>query len=257
MKKGMTRIAASIAVSAFAIAASALHLDWVGYKYFDHDDGSNILCTIDPKCRNLTEGEIAIAKKYFDDRIDYKNVKVFDRPFLYMLNHRSAGMAPNGNVYFLNKHSYRPDFAQAPEAISGFIHEMTHVAQYQSGINIPGQAFVTLLKHGFNYSAAYDYKINTAHSYSEMNLEQQAQIMEHYFIKRREFEEQTTAWLAQDGYDRPTRAAPFGSKWLEQHCDELKLYESKLFPTYPTQPDEMCQSPDKRLVLRPKNTPQS
>lgn len=257
MKKGMTRIAASIAVSAFAIAASALHLDWVGYKYFDRDDGSNILCTIDPKCRNLTEGEIAIARKYFDDRIDYKNVKVFDRPFLYMLSHRSAGMAPNGNVYFLNKHSYRPDFAQAPEAISGFIHEMTHVAQYQSGINIPGQAFVTLLKHGFNYSAAYDYEINTAHSYSEMNLEQQAQIMEHYFIKRRLFEEQTTTWLMRDGSSQPVRSSPLGDKWLKEHCDGLQLYESKLSSTYSVQPDEMCLTAGKRLALKLKSTPQS
>ena len=243
MKRTKTRIAAALITSAFAAAAGALHLDWVGYDYFDKENGNNILCTLDPTCRPLTTEEVTLSRKYFGDRINYKLVKVFDRPFLYMLGSDYNGMSPNGHIYFFSPDQYRPNFAHDNSSATLFIHEMTHVAQFQNGMNIPRQAFKMLLKHGFNYDAAYKYEIHNPRDYGEMNFEQQAKVMEHYFTKRQTFEEQTTGQSNLDGTSKSVRFVTFGEKWRQERCKELKQYESKLAPTYPVTPDELCQPP--------------
>ncbi len=251
MKRKKTRIAASLLTSVFAMAAGALHLDWVGYDYFDQENGKNVLCTLDPTCRPLTTEETTLARKYFGERIDYKHVRVFDRPFLYMLGRDYSGMSPNGHIYFGASDQYRPNFARDASSASLFIHEMTHVAQFQDGMNVPKQAFKTLLKHRFNYDAAYKYEIHSPRAYGDMNLEQQAEVMQDYFIKRQTFEEQTTGQSNFDGTLKPVRFVTFGEKWLKERCKELKQYESKLPPTYPIAPDELCQPPaaQKRLKI--------
>lgn len=250
MTKIKTRIAASLVASAFAVAAGALHLDWVGYDYFDRESGSNALCTLDPTCRQFSDEEIAVARKYFGDSINYKNVKIFERPFLYMVGHNNTGVSPNGHIYFARRDDYRPNFARDEQSMPIFIHEMTHVAQYQSGMNIPKQAFITLLRHGFNYEAAYKYELHTSRNFGEMNLEQQAAMMEDYFIKRQAFEQNTTVENTLNGTPRPMRFATFGPRWIKERCRELKQYESKLAPIYNITPDELCQPPAPQFRLK-------
>lgn len=250
MKRTKTRIAASLLTSAFAMAAGALHLDWVGYDYFDRENGKNMLCTLDPKCRQLTTEEITVARKYFGDRIDYKNVKIFDRPFVYMIGHNHSGVSPNGHINFASSENYRPNFARDAESAPLFIHEMTHVAQYQGGMNLPQQAFLTLLRHGFNYEAAYKYEIHTPRAYGEMNLEQQAKVMEDYFVKRSAFESNTTIESTLDAPPKPMRFTTFGPAWVKERCQELKQYEFKLAAIYAIQPDELCRLPAPHMRLK-------
>ncbi|HEY0900530.1 MAG TPA: hypothetical protein VGD95_00270, partial [Micavibrio sp.] len=251
MKKKKARIAAALLATAFAGAVGTAHLEWVGYEYFDRKDGSNALCQIDPHCRALNPDEITVARKYFGDRIDYKNVKVFSRAFMLIPNDGYSGMTPNGHLYFAKKHNYSPNFTNTPELMRSFIHEMTHVAQYQSGVDVPRQAFVTWLKHGFNYYAAYDYEIEKAPSYNDLNLEQQADMMADYYTKRSEFELLSTSSVLQGETFQQVRAADLGPVWLKQQCKSLKAYESKLYPTFPVRADALCKPPEKH---RPKNS---
>lgn len=254
MKRTKTRIAASLLTSAFAVAAGALHLDWVGYDYFEQENGQNVLCTLDPTCRPLTAEEVTVARKYFGAQIDYRHVKVFDRPFLYMLGSNYSGMSPNGHMYFGTADKYRPNFARDEDSTALFIHEMTHVAQYQNGMNIPKQAFLALLRHGFNYEATYKYEIHSQRAYGDMNLEQQAKVMEDYFAKRRNFEINTTVENTFNGVPKPIRFATFGSLWVKDRCRELKQYETKLAPVYPIKPDELCRPSGAQKGLRLKDT---
>ncbi len=76
---------------------------------------------IDPHCRGLSDGKINIAKKYFSDRINYKNVKVFDRAFMLVAGRNSSGISPNGHLYFAHADDYSPNYANTPE-ITPFIH---------------------------------------------------------------------------------------------------------------------------------------
>ena len=71
-------------VLAFTLAAGAWAAnDATGYQLFNQADGDNIFCEIDPTCRKLTEGEIALARQYFGDSIDYRQVNIFNRPHFF------------------------------------------------------------------------------------------------------------------------------------------------------------------------------
>lgn len=240
MKKKKAGIAAALITTAFTLAAgTAAHLEWVGYDYFTRKDGSNLLCKIDPYCRALTAQEISTAQKYFGDHIDYKMVKVFNRPFMLLSSEGYSGISPNGHLYF-SKNDYRPDFAAAPALTPLFIHEMTHVAQYQSGMNLPKQAFRTWLKHNFNYAASYHYEIEQAESYSKFDFEQQAQIMADYYAHRAELEWMATPSISLNSQNDMVSFSAVGDVWLKNQCKKLKAYEAKLSPIYPILPDALC-----------------
>lgn len=243
MKKKKALITASILACAFA---GATHLEWVGYNYFDRENGDNFLCKADPGCRHLTADEVKLARQYFGDSIKYNNAKIFSRPFMYMFGHDRTGMAPNGNIYIPQAENRSKNYAIGDIQLKAlFMHEMTHVAQSQSGMNIPKQALLTLLKHAFNYSDAYKYEIDNSYAYHDMNLEQQAQIMQDYFYMRSDFVLMTTLEKGLNDTNHPTRFPTMGPDWLKERCHELKQYEVKLFPAFPIKPDEMCLPPQK------------
>lgn len=253
MKKKKAVIKAALITATFAAAAgTAAHLEWVGYNYFDRADGSNMLCKLDPYCRDLTTQEVTLARKYFGNSINYKAVKVFDRGFMWLGSRDFSGMSPNGNLYFAHNDNYRPNFATDPELTPLFMHEMTHVAQFQRGMNIPHQAFKTWLRHGFNYQAAYHYEKEGPLSFLKMNLEQQAKMMEDYFWLRSNFELQTTTTVNLNGSSKPMRIPTFSKDWQKQQCTELKAYERKLSSAFYIVPDELCQPPhpSNRLKLK-------
>lgn len=253
MKKKKVFTTASLITAAFMGAA---HLEWVGYKYFDREDGDNLLCKADPGCRHLTEAETKMAQQYFGAQIKYKQPKIFNRPFMFMFGHDRTGLAPNGNIYFPKPESRSADFAK--DDINHkklFMHEMTHVSQYQSGMNIPQQALLTWLRHAFKYGDAYEYDISNQHAYADMNLEQQAEVMSDYFGIKTFFVEMTTVKDNTSDSGISGRFPTFGADWVKERCRELGQYEAKLSPTFPLQRDEMCQPPAKKRVLKLKTIP--
>lgn len=133
--------------------------------------------------RPLTDGEIKLAKTVFGDAIDYARVSVNDTKFIGF-HPKGTAMAPNGSLYMFG--CYHADYsALPPHGQSLFIHEMTHVWQYQNKVLKPVVEAVKLnLAHKFNYDAAYDYTLDAKKDLLAYNMEQQASIVQDYFVLR-------------------------------------------------------------------------
>lgn len=126
--------------------------------------------------RPLTPGEIALARSMFGDAIDYRGQRIARRKWAFF-QPRNTVMAPLGCIHFHPRGSgYHDDFAAAPLAAQAlFIHEMTHVWQYQRGIFLP------LARHPF---CRYRYRLRPDRAFESYGLEQQAEIVAHAFLLR-------------------------------------------------------------------------
>lgn len=135
--------------------------------------------------RPLTDGEIKLAQSIFGDSIDYARVQIHNHPHNPFQNKHTA-MAPNGEIY-MPKVAYHDDYSvAAPRAQALFIHEMTHVWQYQNKILHPvKEAAKLILKHRFNYAAAYPYVLEEEKDLTDYGLEQQASIIEDFFLAQK------------------------------------------------------------------------
>lgn len=134
-----------------------------------------------PAARALTAGEIALARRVFGGSIDYGNVSITDGKFVGFQPYGTA-MAPNGHLYMYG--CYKKDYSRESDQWQGhFIHEMTHVWQQQNGVLNPVAEAVRLsLKFGFNYGAAYDYRLDPVKDLLDYNMEQQASLVQDYFL---------------------------------------------------------------------------
>ncbi len=133
--------------------------------------------------RRLTQGEIALAKTMFRDSIDYDTVRIHDKKYVFFQPNNS-GMTPNGEIYISGKSTYKDDYSTASEHMKAFfLHEMTHVWQYQNKLLDPvAEAMKENIKHNFNYAAAYPYEIDVKKDLTDYGMEQQASIVEHYYL---------------------------------------------------------------------------
>lgn len=129
--------------------------------------------------RALTPGEVSLARSVFGDAIDYDRVTINQRKWWWFQPKRTT-MAPNGALWFHPKGDcYCDDFCVRDLSDQGlFIHEMTHVWQHQKGINL------ILKRHPF---MRYDYAIKPGWALDRYNLEQQAEIVRHYFMLKNGF----------------------------------------------------------------------
>ena len=133
------------------------------------------------KQRSLTAGETALARRVFGSSIDYDAVTVSEGKFISFQPYGTA-MAPDGNLYMYG--CYKDDYTCEADHWQGhFIHEMTHVWQQQNGVLNPVVEAVKLsVKHRFNYGAAYDYKLEQGKDLLDYNMEQQASLVQDYFM---------------------------------------------------------------------------
>lgn len=92
-------------------------------------------------------------------------------------------MTPNGNIY-IDPHSMFANIDMASDSTTGVpdlitqslcIHEMTHVYQKQAGDNVVAQGLYR--KYDYNYS-----KLGSI-DWRDYGIEQQAQIVQDYFLK--------------------------------------------------------------------------
>jgi len=128
--------------------------------------------------RPLTGGERAMAQDMFGAAIDYDQVRIHCAKW-WPFQPANYVMAPDGHIWFHPKGGvWRADFADAPLAYQAvFIHELTHVWQHQSGINL------VLRRHPF---CRYAYALTPGKPFARYGIEQQAMIVEHAFRVRRE-----------------------------------------------------------------------
>lgn len=135
--------------------------------------------------RHLTAGEIALCKTVFGTSIDYAKVTVHPTRFL-PFQPSGCSMAPNGHLYMYG--TFKDDYtAEGAEWRTHFMHEMTHVWQYQNKVLDPIMAAIELtIRSGFNYMAGYAYKLEAGKDLVSYNMEQQASIVEDYYALTRE-----------------------------------------------------------------------
>lgn len=135
--------------------------------------------------RPLTAGEITLAKSVFGDSIDYTTVKVSDGRYLPTQPFNTAMTSLDGKLYMNNL--YRADYATESAEDKGlFIHEMTHVWQGQNKVmNQVAAVAGLMLKHNFNYNAAYPFLLDAGKDLTDYGLEQQASIVQEYYIVKR------------------------------------------------------------------------
>ncbi|MBJ8453481.1 zinc protease [Acinetobacter bereziniae] len=146
--------------------------------------------------RNLTAGEILMCQQIFKNAIDYSKV-LLHRGILGFES--EFGVTPNGEIYFpVSEYDAIQDFSNSKvsgESKCFFIHEMTHVWQYQMGI-------VSWL-HGLKHACKLDYASegysndlktkklkgyitdilgnDKGKKFNEFNMEQQAELVEMWF----------------------------------------------------------------------------
>lgn len=126
--------------------------------------------------RPLAAAERKLAARIFGGAIDYDAVTLHRRKW-FPFQPANTVMAPTGGIWFHPKGPYwRDDFGTAPLKLQAlFVHEMTHVWQYQSGIFLP------LRRHPF---CRYHYSLKPGWPLKRYGLEQQAEIVRHTFLLR-------------------------------------------------------------------------
>jgi hypothetical protein len=138
------------------------------------------------KQRGLTAGEIALARAAFGDKIDYRPVKLTDGPgmeplALIAFAKGNPAITVESTVYF--KRDYCPDFSAAGKNRAAFLHEMTHVWQYQK-LGLLGFA----ARYGVEFAKARGkaddmYKFEAGKTaFKGAMLEAQASMVEHYSV---------------------------------------------------------------------------
>jgi hypothetical protein len=138
--------------------------------------------------RPLTPGEIDLARTVFGGSIDYARVRLHDKRILpFGLQKKHQAVAKGDNISF-PRSAYAPDFSAEKDAVkqSVFIHELVHVWQHQNHVlSTPREALKETLKHKFNYSKAYPYRLDAHADLTGYGFEQQAAMIQDYFLLTR------------------------------------------------------------------------
>jgi hypothetical protein len=127
--------------------------------------------------RPLTAGEMALTHSVFGTTLRCERVRIHRRSW-WWFQPASITMAPDGHLWFHPQSSaYRADFAMASVELQAFfLHEMTHVWQVQTGMNI-------ILMRGFWSPYAY-LPLRPGKPFELYGIEQQAEIVRHYYLLR-------------------------------------------------------------------------
>ncbi len=108
----------------------------------------------------------------FGDGLDVGKVRLFSLPLW------PRPFVPNGRLVVWPSASAMADFAEAPLWLrSVLVHELTHVWQAQTGVFLP----LAKLKAG-DGRAAYAYDLVDGRNFSQLNIEQQAMVVQHAYL---------------------------------------------------------------------------
>lgn len=128
--------------------------------------------------RPLASGEKNMAASIFGSALSLDAVRLH-RAKWWPFQPRNVVMAPDGQIWFHPDDGlWREDFSTAhPRLQALLIHELTHVWQHQRGLNL------LLRRHPF---CRYDYRLVPGQPLARYGIEQQAMIVEHAFLARRQ-----------------------------------------------------------------------
>lgn len=135
--------------------------------------------------RGLTQGEIGMAQPVFGNLIDYSKIRIFNIPYLPW-QPTNIFIAPNGNLYVHQKY-FHSDYSRCSITLQSiFIHELTHILQYQQQTNVILKG--ALLQLGYYLSLKlynpYKYQFVEGKAFTQYNIEQQGDIARDIFLKK-------------------------------------------------------------------------
>ena len=131
--------------------------------------------------RNLSAAEITLAQTVFQNGIDYAAVRIHAGAWWLRAPHMAV--APGNGIYFPPAHCCA-DFAAAGLGQQAWlIHELTHVWQHQHGFPLWCGAMLLGLRGAYVRRRGYRYAAleQVAHL-GCLNMEQQADVLAHYFL---------------------------------------------------------------------------
>lgn len=139
------------------------------FKHLSHHDLS--IKFSKQQVRLLTVGEKALARSVFGDSLCLDEVHL--KTAWWVL--KNYAVSPNGNIYF-HPTDWIADFSHASlSKQSWLIHELTHVWQLQRGLKVVRGAVI---------NRRYDYVLVTGKSFFKYGIEQQARMVQDYFLHR-------------------------------------------------------------------------
>lgn len=125
--------------------------------------------------RPLTKGEVCIAESVFGDTLVLDDIKLCT----HRLVMKGYAISPNGHVYFA-KYGLPDDFSVLSLSMrSWLVHELAHVWQIQQGIKVV---------RGAIFDRRYQYALKAGKDFFRYGIEQQAQMIQDYYIKRENHE---------------------------------------------------------------------
>ncbi|MDP2214830.1 hypothetical protein [Phenylobacterium sp.] len=125
--------------------------------------------------RPLTEGERALGREMFGEGLEPRRIRILCIPVW------PRAFAAGARLMVFPVKAAVWDFSQAPLGLQGlFIHELTHVWQAQGGVGLVWAK----LRCG-DSPAAYAYDLQSGHSFGDLNIEQQAMVVQHAFLASR------------------------------------------------------------------------
>lgn len=128
---------------------------------------------IKSKSRLLTPGEISMVTSVFKNAIVLSQVRVRNGTLLPYQG--EYAITPFGEIYWPNE-EYLPDYSIGPiRSRHFFMHEMTHVWQFQMGMQVA-------MRGAFSLMANYEYRLEESKLLSDFGMEQQASIIADYYV---------------------------------------------------------------------------
>lgn len=125
--------------------------------------------------RPLTTGETALGREVFGESLEPRRVRILAQPVW------PRAFAAGARLMVFPQAAAALDFAQASLRLQGlFIHELTHVWQAQQGVGL----LWAKLRCG-DGPQAYAYDLAACHSFDDLNIEQQAMVVQHAFLAKR------------------------------------------------------------------------
>jgi hypothetical protein len=125
--------------------------------------------------RRLTPAERALAQEMFGEGLDARRVRLFALPVW-----RRAFVAGPALMIWPAREALR-DFGAAPLGLQAvFVHELTHVWQAQNGVAL----LLAKLRAG-DSAASYAYDLAGGPEFAQLNIEQQAMVVQHAFLASR------------------------------------------------------------------------
>lgn len=174
-----------------ATGTSGIEVEISGVQTNPNQVGASVAkVTVETKERPMTAGEVDMCKLIFKDAIDYAKVKIHKGSF--MPGAGGNAMTPFGEPHFPvfeNGSGYQDDFSEISDINLKvwFIHEMVHVWQYQLGYSVATHGAWISIKGGYAGTPPaaykYDYNSSSQKDISEYNMEQQGDIISHYYAR--------------------------------------------------------------------------